>query len=125
MNQKLLEVESKVRTAVRNYCKSVACAKTTKEAVLRILRPFTVKLAAKFPSRSASITEACRLFMEQYFSDFWYPELPDPKEDKVLSDTEDFDEYCPPEEVLPARSPRSPDLHVDVAADPASTTPTV
>ena len=75
------------------------------EACLRILRPFTVKLAAKFPSRSASITEASRLFMEQYFSDFWYPDLPDPKDDKVLSDTEDFDEFCPPEEEPPARSP--------------------
>ena len=103
--QKLAEAESKIRTAVRDYCQSVTCAKTTKEVVLRILRPFTVKLAAKFPSRSASITEACRLFMEQYFSDYWHPDLPDPKDDMVLSDTEDFDEYCPPEEELPAHPP--------------------
>ena len=106
--QRLADAENKVRSAVQDYCQSVRCAKTTKETVLRILRPFTVKLAAKFPSRSSSIKEACRLFMEQYFSDFWYPDLPDPEGDKVLSDTEDFDEYCPPEEELPARSPTPP-----------------
>ena len=105
MSQRLLEAESKARNTVRDYFQSVACAKTIKETVLRILRPFTVKLAAKFPSRSASITEACKLFMEQYFSDFWYPDLPDPADDKVLSDTEDFDEFCPPEEEPPVRTP--------------------
>ena len=98
LQREILNLNSKANASIGEYFYTQQGKKDLKQIALEHVRPFSKKMARKFPSKKVDYKEASRVLISGHFGPWFNHELPGSDNDADFSDCEEFENYHPPGE---------------------------
>ena len=97
LQHEVSELKGRVVSAITDYFDSEQGRNDLQRVALESVRPFSKKLASKFPTKKADYKTASQKLISQHFGK-WFDPLPDSDLDGDFLGCSDFENYHPPGE---------------------------